>query len=124
VQAPDASLSLSSSRKSVGGFYHKQPEPAVEKSQISLAIPCAPWAKCGRNSALLTRFQRNWRLGYNHQKQERKGIAMLYIFESAFDEVEAVSREAREKLSGLEQVLQTTSESLKVLQERLEQTAG
>jgi len=48
---------------------------------------------------------------------------MLYIFESAFDEVEAVSRETRENLSGLEQVLQATSESLKVLQERLEQTA-
>ncbi|WP_288349223.1 hypothetical protein [uncultured Thalassospira sp.] len=34
---------------------------------------------------------------------------MLYIFESAFDEVEAVSREAREKLSGLETVLKSTS---------------
>ena len=32
---------------------------------------------------------------------------MLYIFESALDEVEAVSREAREKLSGLEQVLKS-----------------
>ncbi|BDW90604.1 hypothetical protein [Thalassospira tepidiphila] len=49
---------------------------------------------------------------------------MLYIFESALDEVEVVSREAREKLSGLEQVLQSTSESIRVLQERLEQTAG
>ena len=49
---------------------------------------------------------------------------MLYIFESAFDEVEAVSREAREKLSGLETVLKSTSESLQVLKERLEQTAS
>lgn len=49
---------------------------------------------------------------------------MLYIFESAFDEVEAVSREAREKLSGLDQILKTTSESLQVLKERLEQTAN
>ncbi|MDG4717429.1 MULTISPECIES: hypothetical protein [Thalassospira] len=48
---------------------------------------------------------------------------MLYIFESAFDEVEAVSREAREKLSGLEKVLKSTAESLQVLRERLEQTA-
>jgi hypothetical protein len=48
---------------------------------------------------------------------------MLYIFESALDEVEAVSRETREKLSGLDQILQTTSESLQVLKERLEQTA-
>ena len=49
---------------------------------------------------------------------------MLYIFESAFDEVEAVSREAREKLSGLEVILKSTAESLEVLKERLEQTAS
>lgn len=49
---------------------------------------------------------------------------MLYIFESAFDEVEAVSRETREKLSGLETVLKSTDESLQVLKERLEQTAS
>jgi hypothetical protein len=48
---------------------------------------------------------------------------MLYIFESAFDEVEAVSREARERLTGLEAVLKSTSESLEVLKERLDQTA-
>lgn len=49
---------------------------------------------------------------------------MLYIFESAFDEVEAVSREAREKLSGLEAILKSTAESLEILKERLEQTAS
>lgn len=49
---------------------------------------------------------------------------MLYIFESAFDEVEAVSREAREKLSGLEAILKSTAESLEVLKQRLEQTAS
>ena len=49
---------------------------------------------------------------------------MLYIFESAFDEVEAVSHEAREKLSGLEVILKSTAESLEVLKERLEQTAS
>lgn len=49
---------------------------------------------------------------------------MLYIFESAFDEVEAVSREARAKLSGLEIALKSTAESLKVLKDRLEQTAA
>lgn len=48
---------------------------------------------------------------------------MLYIFESAFDEVEAVSREARSKLSGLESALKSTAESLQVLKDRLEQTA-
>ena len=55
----------------------------------------------------------------------RAGVKkMLYIFESAFDEVEAVSREARSKLSGLESALKSTAESLQVLKDRLEQTAA
>lgn len=49
---------------------------------------------------------------------------MLYIFESAFDDVDAVSRETREKLSALEAILKSTTESLQVLQDRLEQTAS
>ncbi|MBO6806219.1 hypothetical protein [Thalassospira sp.] len=48
---------------------------------------------------------------------------MLYIFESALDEVEAISREAREHLTGLDQMLHKTAESLQALKERLEQTA-
>tara|TARA_B100000519_G_scaffold185805_1_gene181269 strand:- start:1286 stop:1435 length:150 start_codon:yes stop_codon:yes gene_type:complete len=48
---------------------------------------------------------------------------MLYIFESALDEVEAISREARELLTGLDQMLHKTAESLQAFKERLEQTA-
>ncbi len=49
---------------------------------------------------------------------------MLYIFESAFDEVAAVSRETRDKFSGLEAILKSTAESLQVLKERLEQSTS
>lgn len=49
---------------------------------------------------------------------------MLYIVESALDEVEAVSRDAREKLSRLEAAMKSTAQNLKILKDKLEQPAA
>ncbi len=53
----------------------------------------------------------------------QESVEMLYIFEMALDEVEAMSRDMRENLSNLDRVMKTTAENLQILRDKLEQPA-
>tara|TARA_R110000868_G_scaffold97614_2_gene268475 strand:+ start:88729 stop:89121 length:393 start_codon:yes stop_codon:yes gene_type:complete len=125
----------------VGGFYHKRCPDAGQKSQISFALIVARLPldesmkfEIRRNGPILVTVSARLALTFKFSikiKQNdpakwsgQESVEMLYIFETALDEVEAVSRDMRENLSNLDRVMKSTAENLQILRDKLEQPAA